>query len=84
VKQRTLVRGIAFDAARFGSGTGCVSGTPSAPIFGYTTSTGVVATTLASVFAIDITLPVRTPDRFQNATTSAHTKVFLPNVTWGR
>lgn len=83
VTRRVLLNRIAYDAARFGTGAGCAMGTPTAPLFRYATSTGAPTTDVMQVRAIDIALPVRTPNALQAATTSANTKVFLPNTAWG-
>lgn len=57
---------------------------PTEPIFTYTDSTGTTTAALGSVYAVDISLPVRTKTPFATGTTSARTKVFLPNSAWGR
>lgn len=84
VIRRVLVNGLAFDSSRFGSGPGCATGTAADPIFRYISSAGAPTTDVGAVHAVDITLPVRTPNALHNATTSAHTTVFLPNSAWGR
>lgn len=83
ITRRVLVNGISFDPATFGSGPGCTTGTPAAPLFTYTDSAGAVTADVSRVHAIDISLPVRTPNALHDATTSAKTKVFLPNAAWG-
>lgn len=83
VTERVLINGIAFDPAVFGTGTGCTSGTPTAPLFRYTDSSGAATADVSRVHAIDINLPVRTPNALHNATTSASTRIFLPNAAWG-
>jgi hypothetical protein len=83
VVRRVLINGIAYDAARFGSGPGCATGSPSAPLFRYTTATGAATTDVSAVRSIDINLPVRTPNALQDGTTTATTRVFLPNTSWG-
>jgi prepilin-type N-terminal cleavage/methylation domain-containing protein len=83
ITRRVLINGLLYDTGKFGSGTGCATGTPTAPIFRYTTSTGTATTAVALVRAVDITLPVRSSNALESGTTTAATKVFLPNTSWG-
>jgi prepilin-type N-terminal cleavage/methylation domain-containing protein len=81
--RRVLINGIVYNAAKFGSGTGCATGTPTAPIFQYYTAAGAPTTDVSAVRSIDINLPVRSPNALENGTTTANTRVFLPNTAWG-
>jgi hypothetical protein len=83
VTRRVLINAITYDGAVFGTGTGCATGTPSSPLFRYTTATGAATTNVSDVRAIDIALPVRSPNLLERSTTTANTKVFLPNTAWG-
>ena len=83
VTRRVLVNAITYNATTFGSGTGCATGTPTSPLFRYSTATGAPTTDVSAVRSIDINLPVRSPNALEKATTTANTKVFLPNTAWG-
>jgi len=83
ISRRVLINGISYSGTTFGTGPGCATGTATSPLFRYSNSKGAPTTDVSAVRSIDIALPVRTPNVLEDATTTANTKVFLPNTAWG-
>lgn len=83
ITRRVLINGIGYNGTTFGTGPGCATGTATSPLFRYSNSKGAPTTDVSAVRSIDIALPVRTPNVLEDATTTANTKVFLPNTAWG-